>query len=150
MITTSSPIAGHPVELSTGPCELRRLGLDDIDFALEVVTAVLEGAANRSLLTGEPFNVSSPPNFAATMAAGFRYAKHPLREWLQSLVPEDRRAAITLPDWGKILLALTTHPDALDFLVPVRQIMKSVFVEQIAKLIKEERESPPTSPSSST
>lgn len=140
---------GHSFKTDEGKeIEMRRLGLDDIDHALEIVASVVEGSANRSLLTGVPFDVSSAASIAVTFAAGMRYAKRPLREWLQTLIPQDQQAEMALPDWGAAFLAMTTHPDALSFLGYVRRIGASKFVEELKELVRPLTTDQATSPES--
>lgn len=139
---------GHSVTLSGDrKVEIRRLGLDDIEAFSEILGSIMEGAANRALLTGVPFDLSSTASIAATFASGLRYAKRPLREWVVSLIsiPESEMA---LEDWGAVLHAMTSHPDATSFLEWLRLTGKTEFAAQVKALVK--TPPPEASPESST
>jgi hypothetical protein len=91
----------------------------------DMVTTAVEASANRSLLTGVPFSLTSPASWAVTLLAGLRQVRTQVRELAVSLLPEDVRPNVTGLDIGTILEALATHPDVLGFLGSLRRLVKS-------------------------
>lgn len=117
---------GHPVILEeAGETELRRLSAGDWDEILDILDAIIEGAGNRHLLTGVPFDLSSPASIMVTFLSGLRTARKRVRSFLVSLLPEDVREQVTFSDVGTLITAATSHPDVERFFTNVRGASES-------------------------
>ena len=136
---------GHPVTLEAGETELRRLSPGDIELLLDLACTGMEGAANRSLLTGVPFDLKSPASLLVTLLSGVRAVRKPLVEFLCSLIPAEARKVMTGPDVGTVMEALVTHPDVLRFFGSVRRVSQGEIAAHIRDRLKTPSETSPES-----
>jgi hypothetical protein len=128
---------GHLVTLEVaGEVEIRRLSPGDADQILDILSSVIQGAANRQLLTGVPFDLSNPASVFATFLSGLHVARKQAREFVISLLAEDVRPQVTFGDLGTLLTAMTTHPDVVGFFANARPALESPLAAHLREQFK--------------
>lgn len=105
---------------ASGPRALRRLGLGDVEFAINVVDTVMESGELHARVFGSG-DLRDPLYLSRVVVAGVKAAKVPIDAWVASLLAmplEDvtNPDKFNLGDLGRLIQGLQAHPDLPDFL----------------------------------
>lgn len=131
------------LQTASGPRRVRRLGLGDIDFAVDLLNEVLStGEALVLLRTLRRADLSSPEDLLQVLLAGWKVARKPVELWSASLLgmtPEEIAdpEKFTLDDLAALVVVLKDHPDRAGFFGRLSKALAEPLLRWLQTLSRE-------------
>lgn len=123
---------------------LRKAGLGDILTINRLLGQVLVQAGGQSELSLALGGTTSIEEFAGRLMMALAHAGEDLQSWLDTFAPVLRngeKVTFSLLEYGRLLEALSKHPEILGFLASLQRLLKSPAAAMINKRLSKQRKS---------